>query len=395
MGRARTSPRCTRCSSELGIELFPSYREGEPRLRRPDGHEPTATRATTRPLGAGRRAAFEAADAKLDALAQGARPRGALGPPRRRASSTRSPSRPGSGPRCRRAGARPAPLLARRRLPDQARPHVLAAAGAVDDRGRRRHLRAVRARAVPRLPRRRRLAADLAAARRAARRPRSLLDAPARAIRWSDDGVEIDAGAVTVVARAAIVAVPPNLTDAIHFDPALPPGGCGSSQALSQGSDQQGPRGLRRARSGATTGSPDRGSRPTSSSASSTTTRRRRPPPGCSCTFLAGENAERAGRLSAAERRGAVLEGMAKYVGPRALAASRRDRDRLVGAGVDARRLRGRASASAGSTRFGADLRRPVGPIHWACTDIAGVGHMHMEGAIRSGREAARAILAA
>ena len=46
-----------------------------------------------------------------------------------------------------------------------------------------------------------------------------------------------------------------------------------------------------------------------------------------------------------------------------------------------------------GLTRFGEDLRRPIGPIHWACTDIAGVGHMPMEGAIRSG-EAAAAVLA-
>ena len=48
-----------------------------------------------------------------------------------------------------------------------------------------------------------------------------------------------------------------------------------------------------------------------------------------------------------------------------------------------------------GLTRFGADLRRPVGPIDWACTDIAGVGHVHMEGAIRSGRRAAETYLAA
>ncbi|MFM9054910.1 MAG: FAD-dependent oxidoreductase, partial [Solirubrobacterales bacterium] len=46
-----------------------------------------------------------------------------------------------------------------------------------------------------------------------------------------------------------------------------------------------------------------------------------------------------------------------------------------------------------GLTRFGEDLRRPVGPIHWACTDIAGVGHIHMDGAIRSGQAAAAACL--
>jgi putrescine oxidase len=48
-----------------------------------------------------------------------------------------------------------------------------------------------------------------------------------------------------------------------------------------------------------------------------------------------------------------------------------------------------------GLTRFGADLRRPVGSIDWACSDIAGVGHIHMEGAIRSGKRAAQTCLAA
>jgi putrescine oxidase len=47
-----------------------------------------------------------------------------------------------------------------------------------------------------------------------------------------------------------------------------------------------------------------------------------------------------------------------------------------------------------GLTRFGADLRRPVGPLHWACADIAGFGHMHMEGGVRSGEAAAAAVLA-
>jgi monoamine oxidase len=35
-----------------------------------------------------------------------------------------------------------------------------------------------------------------------------------------------------------------------------------------------------------------------------------------------------------------------------------------------------------------------VGPVYWAGTDLAGVGHMHMEGAVRSGKAAARAVLA-
>lgn len=52
-----------------------------------------------------------------------------------------------------------------------------------------------------------------------------------------------------------------------------------------------------------------------------------------------------------------------------------------------------RTGTATTSTSAGPDLARPIGPIHWACTDIAGVGNMHMEGAIRSGRRAAADIL--
>jgi len=111
------------------------------------------------------------------------------------------------------------------------------------------------------------------------------------------------------------------------------------------------------------------------------------------CTFLAGEVAEEAGRMSANARRDAVLEGMAKYVGPRALKAT----DYIETDWCAEEWTRGAYAATfgvGGLTRFGPDLRRPVGPIHWACADIAGVGHMHMEGGVRSGEAAADAVLA-
>ena len=41
----------------------------------------------------------------------------------------------------------------------------------------------------------------------------------------------------------------------------------------------------------------------------------------------------------------------------------------------------------------GADLRTPVGPIHFACSDMAGRGYQHVDGAVRMGREVAAQIL--
>jgi putrescine oxidase len=114
--------------------------------------------------------------------------------------------------------------------------------------------------------------------------------------------------------------------------------------------------------------------------------------PGVLVTFLAGESADRAERLPAAERHAAVLDGFAALLGDEA----RRAREVVELDWTAEEWTRGAYSATfgpGGLARCGADLARPIGPLHWACTDIAGVGNMHMEGAIRSGRRAAEAIL--
>ena len=64
-----------------------------------------------------------------------------------------------------------------------------------------------------------------------------ILDAPVRHVRWSDEGVEVDAGAVRATARGTpVVAIPPNLTGAIRFDPPLPAWSLKLEAAISQGS---------------------------------------------------------------------------------------------------------------------------------------------------------------
>lgn len=222
---------------------------------------------------------------------------------------------------------------------------------------------------------------------------RVVLEAPASEVRWSDGRVEVTAGPLAVEAGQAIVAVPPNMTCAIRFAPALPAWRQRLGQALSQGSINkilavhETPFWRQEGLSG-------QGFAP----AEMVRELYDNSPPsagvGVLCTFLAGESAERAGRLSDAERRAAVLEGMSKYVGPRALEPI----DYIEtdwSAQEWTRGAYGTSYGPGGLTRFGADLGRSIGPIHWACTDIAGVGHIHMEGAVRSGRRAAEACLAA
>ena len=221
---------------------------------------------------------------------------------------------------------------------------------------------------------------------------RVVLDAPVRTLRWTDSDVELEAGSHYVKARAAIVAVPPNVAGVIRFEPSLPAWRMRLHQAMTQGDvikvlavyDEP----FWRAEGLAGEGfAPYELVREVYDNT---------PPagrPGVLCTFLAGEKAQAAERLDADERQRLVLEGMARFFGPRALdAVEVIERD-----WSQEEWTRGGYAATfgiGGLSRFGADLTRPVGPIQWACTDLAGIGHMHMEGAIRSGRQAARTILA-
>ena len=220
---------------------------------------------------------------------------------------------------------------------------------------------------------------------------RVLLDTPVRAIRWSSGGVEVDAGATRVRARAAIVAIPPNLAGAIRFEPALPGWRMRLAQATSQGfvmkflAVYDTPFWRAEGLSGEGF-APHQFVRELYDNS----------PPSASvgvlCTFLPGESAEVAARMSDDARRAAVLEGMAKFVGPQALEATTTSRPtgrRRSGRGARTRR----PSASAGSR-----ASAPISAGPWArstgrAPTSRASGHMHMEGGVRSGDAAAEAVL--
>jgi len=149
---------------------------------------------------------------------------------------------------------------------------------------------------------------------------RVVLDAPVRTLSHGEDGVELEAGGARVVATRAIVAVPPNIAGLIRFEPALPAWRMRLHQAMTQGdvikvlAVYEEP--FWRARGLAGEGfAPYRLVREVYDNT---------PPagkPGVLCTFLAGERAQFAERLDAAERHQLGLEGMAAYFGPPALEA--------------------------------------------------------------------------
>ena len=100
--------------------------------------------------------------------------------------------------------------------------------------------------------------------------------------------------------------------------------------------------------------------------------------------FVSDRNADDLFRVSPEERKARILESLSHYYGPEAL-------EPVVYFESDwgaEEWTRGAYAASfdlGGLARYGADLRTPVGPIHFACSDMAGAGYQHVDGAIRMG----------
>jgi putrescine oxidase len=116
-------------------------------------------------------------------------------------------------------------------------------------------------------------------------------------------------------------------------------------------------------------------------------------PHGTLVGFVSDEEADGVFTLSAEERKERILESLSHYYGEQA-------KNPVVYYESDwgsEEWTRGAYAASfdmGGLARYGADLREPVGPISFACSDMAGKGYQHVDGAIRMGRLVASQILA-
>ena len=108
--------------------------------------------------------------------------------------------------------------------------------------------------------------------------------------------------------------------------------------------------------------------------------------------FVSDRHADDVFTLSAEERKERILESLSHYYGPEA-------KSPVVYYESDwgsEEWTRGAYAASfdlGGLHRYGADLRSAVGPIHFACSDMAGAGYQHVDGAIRMGRLVAADII--
>jgi monoamine oxidase len=231
-----------------------------------------------------------------------------------------------------------------------------------------------------------RLSAGLAAALG----ERMLLGTPVRSVSQDADGVTVEADTGEWRARRAVVALPPLVTSAIEFAPALP----AARQALVQ-----------RFPMGAATKVIALYERPfwreqgfsgevASDRAAFGVTLDGTKPGGQAAlvAFIEGAPARAWSTRPVDERHRAILDGLAGFFGPEALEPSAYvEQDWTVEPftrGCSA----GFATCGALS-RFGPALREPVGRIHWAGTETAREWFGYMEGALESGERVAREIL--
>lgn len=220
-----------------------------------------------------------------------------------------------------------------------------------------------------------------------------VLEAPARAIVHGDFGVGVGAGALSVSARRAIVAVAPPLAGRIAYDPPLPAIRDGLSARMAMGTvvkcmaiyehpwwRDEGLSGQATSVDGPVSvvfdNSPPDGS------------------PGVLLAFFEGRAAREAGGLSRDERRQIVGDCLARLFGPLA----REPESYVDKAWANDEWTRGCYGAfmpPGAWTDHGPALREPIGPLHWAGTETATTWSGYMDGAVRSGEDAASAVHAA
>jgi monoamine oxidase len=216
---------------------------------------------------------------------------------------------------------------------------------------------------------------------------RVTLSTPVRTIRTEDDGVV----AGEVRARRAIVAVPPALAGRIEYDPPLPGPRDQLTQRMPMGAviktmtiyDE--PFWREQGLSGQCLSLPG----PAQVIFDNT------PPngtPGVILGFLEARDARLLGAVSEAERREAVVGGLARVFGPRAAQPSGYVEKNWRAEPY----TRGCYAGVFGPgiwTAFGTWLREPIDRIHWAGTETATRWMGYFDGAVQSGKRAAAEVM--
>lgn len=219
------------------------------------------------------------------------------------------------------------------------------------------------------------------------------LENPVLRLEWNDDGVLAHGSTVTVKAKKAILAVPPNLYSRISYDPPMPRRQHVTHQHQSMGLvikvHAVYPTPFWRDKGLSGTGfSPSRNVQEVYDNTLLDD------PRGTLVGFVSDEKADALYALGDDARREAILSDLAAYLGDEAL-----EPDVYFESDFGAEEWTRGAYATSydlgGLHRFGPEQHEPVGPIYFSSSDLAGEGYQHVDGAVRMGKRTAARVDAA
>jgi monoamine oxidase len=220
---------------------------------------------------------------------------------------------------------------------------------------------------------------------------RVMLGAPVRRVEQREDGVTVHADGVVARGTRAIVAMAPPLAGRVAYHPPLPGFRDQLTQRMPLGSvakcmaiyEEPFWRAEGLSGQGLSDAGPVKVTFDSSPADGS---------PGVLLGFIEGRRAHEFGRLGVDERRATVVEGFRRLFGPRA-AKPDGYLECLWAEEEWSRGCYGCHMPTGAWTSYGPALREPIGALHWAGTEYATVWSGYMEGAVRSGRRAAREAL--
>ncbi|MDL9981567.1 flavin monoamine oxidase family protein [Microbacterium sp. ASV49] len=218
------------------------------------------------------------------------------------------------------------------------------------------------------------------------------LSTPVRRVAWSSDSVVAYGEGVTVRAQYAVVAVPPPLYSTIEYTPALPRPRLIAHQHQSMGLVIKAQAAYETPfwREAGLSGTGFASHEVVCEVYDNTTLHEDR---GTLVGFIVSERAEEIWALEPDARRRAVLDSFAAYFGEAALEPVA---FYLSDWGAE-EWTRGAYASSyelGALSRWGHLQNEPVGPIHFASSDIQGAGYMHVDGGVRIGDATAKRISA-
>jgi monoamine oxidase len=218
-----------------------------------------------------------------------------------------------------------------------------------------------------------------------------ILGEPVNAIGQHGDRVSVRSQTGEVAARRVIVSLPPTLAGRLRYDPSLPSRRDALTQHVPMGSvikvqaAYETPFWRGEGLSGQVISFDD----PISLTYDNS-------PPDGSCGvlvgFFEGDHARQAAMVDMGERRRIAIDCLSGFFGPKAADPWRYLEKDWMAEPFTRGCYGGRLGAGAW-TAYGPALREPVGRIHWAGAECADLSNGYMDGAVRSGRRAAREVL--